>query len=178
LKDAPATHVAALTDIAATAIAPRGDQTLSACARVLAFGSEAFGTPIVDMLLNALASLNPEHDGTIESLDFGLMKLVQQGDPIRPREFIEQLLARHEERLTLKRFDSLRYELFKADRQVLEDWVVAWLRSGDLTLGNEMGRHLFGAGTDEFVFVIDFTRFALVEAEFSYLARKVIGCSL
>jgi hypothetical protein len=175
LKDAPATHVTALTDIAVTAIAPLGDQTLHECARVLAFDLEALETPLLDTLLNALVSLNPEHAGTIQSLDFGLMKLVEKGDPIRPREFLERLLARDEEGLALERFGSLRQKLFKAERQVLEDWVVAWLRGGNLTLSDEMSKGLFGAGTDKFVFVIDFTRFALAKVEFAYLARKAIA---
>jgi hypothetical protein len=177
LNNAPATHVTALTDIAVTAIAPRGDQTLHECARVLAFDSEALPTPLVETLLNALVSLNPEHARTIESLDFGLMKLVEKGDPTRPREFLARLLARGEEGLTLEPFGSLRDKLFEADRRVLEDWAVAWLRSGNLTLCNEMSQKLFGAGprADEFVFVIDFARFALAEAELAYLARKAIG---
>jgi hypothetical protein len=175
LKDAPATHVTALTDIAVTAIAPLGDQTLHACARVLGFDLEALPAPLVDTLLNALLSLNPEHAATIQSLDFGLMKLVEEGDPIRPREFLERLLARDEEGLTLERFGSLRHKLFEAERQVLEDWVVAWLRGSNLTLCDEMNKELFGASTDKLVFAIDFTRFALAEVEFAYLARKAIA---
>jgi hypothetical protein len=46
LKAAPATHVPALTDIAVIAVAPLGDQTLHACARVLAFESEVLATPL------------------------------------------------------------------------------------------------------------------------------------
>jgi hypothetical protein len=92
--------------------------------------------------------LNPEHARTIELLDFGLMKLVEKGDPIRPREFLERLLARDEEGLTLERFGSLRHKLFEADRQVLEDWVVAWLRGGDLILCDEVNEELFGASTE------------------------------
>ena len=175
MNDAPAPHVTALTDIAVTAITPLGDQTLYECARVLAFDHEILPTRLVDTLLNALGSVNPEHASTIQSLDFGLMKLVEKGDPIRPREFLERLFARDAEGLTLERFSSLRHKLFEAERQALEDWVVAWLRGGDLTLCAEVGKELFGAGTDKFVFEIDFGRFALAEVEFTYLARKAIG---
>lgn len=121
LREAPATHVTNLTDIAVTAIAPLGDQTLYEGARVLGFDLGALGTRLVDALLDALVSLNPEHAGTIDALDFGLTKLVEEGDPLRPREFLERLLVREEEGLTLERFDSLRHRLFEVERHVVED---------------------------------------------------------
>ena len=175
LKDAPLTHANALIEIAIAAITPLGDQVLYESAQALAFHLDAVGPKLIETMLKALLTVKPQQKSTLHLLDLALTKLVKAGDPSRARFFLEHLFAREGEGFGFEQFDSFRHKLFETGGRVLEDWVVAWLRIGNFTLCKEMNDKLFGPGTDEIAFSIDFTRFGLADAEYAYLARKAIG---
>jgi hypothetical protein len=175
MKDAPEVRREALTAIGVAAVQQLGDYTLDTAARTLAFDPEHLSETFIAALLSALLSINGANKGTVEYLDLAMMRLVKLGHAERARGFLETLLRREDDRIELEALDSLSYQLRDTGGQVLEDWVVAWLLDGDYDLGRAMNDALFGAGSDEFVFNIDFTRFALEEEEFAYVARKAIA---
>ena len=175
LKDAPLGRRDELTGLAIAALNQHDDYTLDSAARTLAFDPEHLSGELVDALLEALLDIKGDNKGTVEMLDLALMKLVRNGHAERARRYLEHILRREEDRIELEELDSLSYTLRDAGGQVLEDWVVAWLLDGDYDLCRAMNDALFGAGSDEFVFRIDFARFSLEEAEYPYLARKAIA---
>ena len=175
LKDAPPDRRVELTGLAGAALEQLGDYTLDTAARTLAFDPEHLPDELVDALLEALLAIKGENKGTVEMLDLALMKLVQNGHPERARRYLEHVLRREEDRIELDEPDLLSHALRKEGGQVLDDWVVAWLLDGDYELCSAMNDALFGAGSDEFVFRIDFARFSLADADYPYLARKVIA---
>ncbi|WJY19859.1 hypothetical protein QQS45_06500 [Alteriqipengyuania flavescens] len=175
LKDAPPGRRDQLTELAVAALEQRGDHTLDTAARTLAFDPEHLPDELIDALLEALLAIKGANKGTVEMLDLALMKLVQNGHAERARHYLEHILRREEDRIELEELDSLSYTLRNADGQVLEDWVVAWLLDGDYDLCGAMNDALFGAGSDEFDFGIDFARFVLTDADYPYLARKAIA---
>ena len=175
LKDAPSDRRAELTRLAVAALEQHGDHTLDTAARTLAFDPEHLPDELVDALLEALLAIKGENKGTVEMLDLALMKLVQNGHARRARRYLEHVLCREEDRIELEDLDSLSYTLRDIGEQVLDDWVVAWLLDGDYELCSAMNDALFGAGSDEFIFRIDFARFSLADADYPYLARKAIA---
>lgn len=175
LNDVPPGRRDELTGLAIAALGQHGDYTLDTAARTLAFGPEHLPNELVDALLEALLAIKCENKGTVKMLDLALMKLVQNGHAERVRHYLEHILRREEDRIELEELDSLSYTLRNAGGQVLEDWVVAWLLDGDYDLCRAMNDALFGAGSDEFVFRIEFGRFSLADADFPYLARKAIA---
>ncbi len=164
----------ALSQIAVAAVAKRDDQVLYAAAQVLAFDAVAIGPELSEALLLALKAVNPSHVGTINMIDIALAKAVGTGDDVRARRFLEDLLAR-EEGFSFQQFDSLQYKLFEVGGETLENWMVAWLRQGDLVQCREFSSGLLGAGREEHMFSIDFSRFDLSDAEYGYIARKAVG---
>jgi hypothetical protein len=175
LKDAKLSRRDELTGLAIAALEQHGDQTLDTAARTLAFDHKHLPDELVDALLEALLAITGQNKSTVEMLDLALMKLVQNGHAERARRYLEHILSREEDRIELKELDSLSYTLRNAGGQVLEDWVVAWLLNGDYDLCRAMNDALFGAGSDEFVFQIDFARFSLADDDYPYLARKAIA---
>lgn len=175
LKEAPPGRRDELIRLAVTAVEPRGDYSLDTAARTLAFDPEGLPEELVDALLKALLAINGLNKGTIEILDLALTKLVQNGQLGRARRYLEHILRREEDRIELEQLGSLSYTLRNTGGQVLEDWVVAWLLNGDYELCRAINDALFGAGSDEFFFRIDFSRFSLADADYAYLARKAIA---
>lgn len=174
LKDAPPSRQDELTGLAVAGLEQHGDYTLDIAARTLAFESEHLPEELIDALLEALLAIKGENKGTVEMLDLALMKLVQNGHADRARRYLEQILRREEDRIELEELDSLSYTLRDTGGQVLEAWVVAWLLDGEYELCSAMN-DAFGAGSDEFLFRIDFARFSLDDADYPYLARKAIA---
>lgn len=175
LKDAPLGRRDELTGLAVAAVEQHGDYSLDTAARTLAFDPEHLPEELIDALLEALLAINGQNKGTVEMLDLALMKLVQNGHAGRARHYLDHILRREEDRIELEQLDSLSYTLRNTGGQVLEDWIVAWLLDGDYELCRAMNDALFGAGSDEFVFRIDFARFSLAETDYPYLARKAIA---
>lgn len=175
LKGAPPARIAELEAIAVGAVARLEEHVLFEASRTLAFSFGDLSDTLVAVLLDALMATDAGHQGTINFIDLAMAKLVQVGAPEKARAFIETVLGRADGPLKFKQFDSLIHKIFEIGGGVLEDWVVAWLRLGDFALCNQMDKAMFGAGTDEVVFSIDFKRFSLREAEYSYLARKTIA---
>lgn len=174
LKDAPADRIGSLIRLFRSALSGGGERVHLETSRVLAFDFDHLPTELFDPILAALLDINPEHSATIQSIDFGLQKLIENGEVDRARRFLEELFSRHEA-IGFEQFDSLRHKLLTTGGVLLQDWVVAWLRTGDFDLCSDVDEHLFGAGADEMTFDIDFTRFDLADAEYSFLARKAIG---
>ncbi|ETI64311.1 hypothetical protein C100_08025 [Sphingobium sp. C100] len=164
-----------LTALGIAAVAPLGDFTLDTAARTLAFDPEHLSLTLIDALLDALLAIKGANKGTVEMLDLALMKLLKQGHAARTRRCLETLLRREDDPIELEQLDSLCYALREAGGQVFEDWIVAWLLDGDYALCGALNDALFGAGSDEFIFDIDFTRFGLREVDYAYLARKAIA---
>lgn len=168
-------RIASLEAVAVRAITPLGEQLLFEAARTLAFSFGDLPSTLVDVLFGALMAVDAGHQGTIDLLDLALVKLVEIGASEKARSFVEIVLGRQEGALKFKQFDSLIHKIFELGGVVLEDWVIAWLRLGIFRLCDQMDKAMFGAGTDEILFAIDFTRFGLREAEYAFLARKTIA---
>ncbi|MBW6420828.1 hypothetical protein KX729_05180 [Rhizobium sp. XQZ8] len=175
LKDAPPGRRNELTGLTVAAMEQYGDYSLDTAARTLAFDLEHLPEELIDVLLEALLAINASNKGTVEMLDLALTKLVQKGNADRARRYLDHVLRREEDRIEFEQLDSLSYTLRDAGEQVLDDWVVAWLLDGDYELCRAMNDALFGAGSDEFIFRIDFARFSLTDADYAYLARKAIA---
>lgn len=174
LDGAPKDRRKPLTEIGIAAVTPGGDNTLDTTARTLAFHTDHLTTELVDTFLDALLGISGANKGTVEMLDLALAALVQKSDAERARRYLEQLLRRGDDRIELEQLDSLCYRLREIGGQTLEDWIVAWLLDGDHELCGALNDALFGAGSDEFTFRIDFARFSLGDADYAYLARKAI----
>lgn len=174
-KGAPPERAAALERMAAAAVAEGGDQTLHAAAGILAYGDTPISDDLERQLLDALRNVKGTNGGTLNMLDYGLSKLVKSGKADIVRTFVHDLIVRDEDAVRLGKLDSTVRAIVEDPGDALPDWVVAWLREGDPRLCSAMDRAMFDAGRDETALRVDFSSYGLRDAEYPYLARKVVA---
>ena len=175
LKDAPAERIDALETLAGLALSEGGEHTLHSASRLLALYPEPLSAALKARMLEKLREVDAENKGTIDLLDIALSKMVKAGQVVDVRQLAEALIRRDEGAVKLGRLDSTVRAVVENPNDALPDWVVAWLRDGDHRLCAAMDRAMFGAGRDERPLRVDFSRYGLREAEYPYLARKVVG---
>ena len=175
LADAPEKHRNALVDLGIAIAQIWGDHVLDAVARTTAFDVDHIPDRLLEAMLDALRQVKATSLGTIEILDFALVKLVERGDLTRARALIDHLIRRSDDPIDAEKFDSLWHKLAEIGGDVMDDWIVAWLLDGDYTLCSALDDNLFSVGSDERTLAIDFTRYSLSDADHSFLARKSIG---
>lgn len=175
LANAPDEHIDPLVDLGIAITHTLGDNVLDTVARTIAFDLGHIPDRLVESLLDALREVKGANLGTIETLDFALMKLVEKGQYERARLLLDHLVRRADDPIDAEKFDSFWHKLAEIGGDVMNDWIVAWLLDGDYTLCSALDDNLFSPGSDEQTLVIDFTRYSLTAVDYSYLARKAIG---
>ncbi len=175
LKDAPAERVGALETMAGLALSDGGEHTLHSASRLLAFYPEPLSAALKARMLKALSEVDAGSQGTIGLLDIALSKMVKTGQVVEVRQLAEALVRREEGAVKLGRLASTVRAVVEHPEDALADWVVSWLLNGDHALCTAMDRVMFGAGREEWLLRIDFSRYGLRDAEYPYLARKVVG---
>jgi hypothetical protein len=175
LADAPEKYHNALADLGIAITKILGDQVLDAVARTTAFDGDHIPDRLLEGMLDALRHVKSTNLGTIEILDFTLVKLAERGDLERARALIDHLIRRSEDPIDAEKFDSFWHKLAEIGGHAMDDWIVAWLLDGDYTLCSALDDNLFSVDSDERTLAINFTRYSLSDADHSYLARKSIG---
>ncbi|WP_279313492.1 hypothetical protein [Acetobacter sp. AN02] len=175
LKDIPAKRIDALENLAGLALAAGGEHTLHSASRLLAFDPTPLSAALKNSMLERLREVDAGNNEAIDLLDIALSKMVKAGQVLEVRQLAEALVRRDEGAVKLGRLDSTVRAVIEDSNDALADWVVAWLYDGDHRLCSAMDRAMFGAGRDERPLHVDFSQYGLSEAEYPYLARKVVG---
>lgn len=166
-------HQSEVEQLIKSACAPVSAQIANTAAYALAFDLPAQGLHIVDHLYGCIlkAPLKPE---TIKLLDIALGKSVKRCGGERARPILEALILRPTEPQQLGHFQMLVQSLREAPQEVLDQWVISWLRRGDSRLCHELKESLFEAGVDH-AFSTDFNPAALDDWETGFVARKAVA---
>lgn len=175
LAHAPERYRDAVADLGIAIAEKLGDHVLDTAARSVAFDLDHLPDHLLEALLDALRHVKATNFGTIETLDFSLMKLVERGQNARARNLLDHLIRRPDEPIDADKFDSFWHKLAEIGGDVMDEWIVKSLLDGAYTLCSALDDNLFSAGSDERTLAIDFTRYALTDNDYSYLARKAIG---
>lgn len=156
-----------------SACVPVSAQIAHTAAYALAFNLPAQGLHIVEYLYGRIleAPLKPE---TIGVLDIALSNSLKRGGAERARTILEALILRPTEPQQLGHFQILLQSLRKAPQEVLDQWVISWLREGDFRLCRELKESLFEAGEDH-LFSTDFSPVVLDDWETGFIARKAVA---
>jgi hypothetical protein len=173
--DAPQKYRDLLADIGIAIAQTLGDQVLDTVARTVAFDLDHIPDRLLEALLDTLRHVKATNLGTIETLDFALMKLVEQGQNERARVLLDHLIRRPDDPIDAEKFDSFWYKLAEIGGDIMDDWIVTWLLDGDYALCHALDHNLFSPGSDERTLAIDFSRYSLSDPDHGYLARKAIG---
>lgn len=164
--------------IIADAVAPGGDQTLHVAARLL-FGlamdrSPALTADLIAPLLEALKGVNPDHGGTLETLDVALSSLMEAGFADDAVAFVGDLLPAAAGRIALSQLEGFRNALWNRPAADFHAAIVAWWLSGDhaLSEGLEVG---FRHARPPQILDMALGPMALTPGQTESLCRKAIG---
>ena len=113
-----------------------GPQTLDALARILWLHRALVKDEALRIALSALEAVNPEHLGTVRTLDMGLRCQLATMDEAVALDFLAAKLR--DERLTIKNFETTAHELTHGDAQRLYELIVRWFLSGSIALCNNI----------------------------------------
>lgn len=159
----------------AVPLAGRAGGTLFRAAAALWSDKAATRPEIAPVLLDALLDLNPEHKGTIDTLDMGLKKLLDAGQDQIVLQFVADLLIKDRGQLKAKAFDSVWRDIVAGDQPRLSRWIVTWLLAGETALGFAVSEVLANLDRDEAGLTVDRAALPTDAVELSYLSRKAVG---
>lgn len=159
----------------AVPLAGRAGGTLFRTAASLWSDKAATRPEIAPVLLAALLDLNPEHNGTIDTLDMGLKKLLDAGQDQSVLQFVADLLVKDRGQLKAKAFDAVWRDVVAGPSSRLSRWIVSWLLAGETALGFAVSEVLSDLERDETALTIERAELPTDAVELSYLSRKAVG---
>lgn len=112
----------------------KGDQyTLHVASEVFGFQTKELPAALVDLLLLHLKRVRPENNRTLDQMDFGISRLLNNGEPDKAVRFLEELLLAHPNDLAFKSFDGT-ISAIQSNRVVFNRVLTRWFLRGDPVL--------------------------------------------
>ena len=109
-----------------------GPETLHGLAQIVWLHKDLLKDEALRSALLAFEAVNPEHLGTVRTLDMGLRSLLGTRSEALAVDFLAAKLR--DERLTIKNFETTAHELTHGDPQRLYELIVRWFLSGSIAL--------------------------------------------
>ncbi|MBX6405225.1 hypothetical protein [Pseudomonas syringae group genomosp. 3] len=153
---------------------PESSVQVDEVVRALAFGFDEMRPEFRLRLLSMLksAEVSPFN---VSILDIALSRFFKSGDVLQVRGIIEFFLRKFELEVKFAHFDSVIRSINSSAVAELNDWTVAWLRSGDFLFGKALDESLIESFESQHIFEIDFESYRLADAEYGFIARKSIA---
>jgi hypothetical protein len=171
--------LARVIDLIVCALSKGGDYALHAASELFGFNFNELPDVLLDALLDHLRRVRPQHKGTLDNIDYGLVKLLKQINPMKGIEFLETYLLSNPADTALDIFDSVIIEIYK-NNNLLNKLLTRWFLRGDRVLCEGIQTVVNKANDSNIVLEIDQSE--LVSSDLKhilYIARKPsVICSL
>ncbi len=148
-----------------------GLATLDGLARIVWLHHALLNDQELEAALLALEAINPEHLGTVRTLDMGLWQLLLTKRERLALDFLGAKLR--DGRLTIKSFETTAHELTRGDPQRLYELIVRWFLSGSIELCSNVSE-LVGIDKNR-AFDTTAQPLGLTAVQQIFLCRKAIG---
>ncbi len=153
------------------------DQAIYSVSELLYFNNEAISDAVQELLLEIVAKVNPEHKGTIDNIDWVLMKLFEKSDVEAALKCFEGICAHSGKAISIQKLDSFSRKLIENSNQILSKTITKWF----LSKSNSLCRQAFELLQNPY-----FEKNIEIDCDLSqindkdhfqhlYLARKAIG---
>jgi hypothetical protein len=159
----------------ATTLSKGDEYTLHAASEVFGFHRGELPTTLRDTLFIHLLRVKPTNKGTLNNVDYGISYILENGDPEKAIQLLEDLLLTHPDELTMEVFDSTARAIL-TNKALISTVLTRWFLRGDRVLCD--GVHtIIGAhhGND---LPLEIDPAGLKPADFAHIvfvARKAIG---
>jgi len=158
------------------ALAKGGDLALHAASEEFGFNINELPEDLIDIIMHYLMRVNPNNKGTLDNIDYGVLKLLERDDPNSGIEFLENLLLANAESLTLKSFDSAIHGILGSKTNILNKIITRWLLKGDRVLCEGIREILHSIHGNDLVVELDTSELSQAESmQYMFIARKTIG---
>ena len=165
-----------VVNIIATALEKGESATLHAASEIIGFHLDAVPATLLKVLLQHLTKVDPDHKGTLDNIDYGLEKLLRRNDPKCGVNFLETLISANNGSISINAFDSVKRELYKNKKGLLDKLATRWLSMGNQALCTALNQVVkIGHKTD---LLINVNPTELDSHDFTqlyFIARKAIG---
>jgi hypothetical protein len=112
----------------------KGDSySLHAASELFGFNFDEMPETILELLLVHLMRVKPENKGTLDNIDYGLIKLLNRKNPFKGIEFLETLLTNNHDKISMDIFPNVIVEIIKNDK-LLNKLMTRWFLRGDRVL--------------------------------------------
>lgn len=165
-------HSASLID---SALARGGDFSLFSASEILGFHGQELSKELIVTLIRHLNRFQPEKKGILENIDHGMARILNSDESERAIHFLESLLQKHSEQLTLRNFGNTSRAIL-ANKPIFGRVLTRWLISGNRALCNNLGIIICDSHIENLPLEIDLFELPLRNPEqFVFVARKAIG---
>ncbi|WP_339470233.1 hypothetical protein [Pseudomonas capeferrum] len=174
LEKAPKLVYVALHDLASEILFPVTAAVTKEIAYTLAHRSSSLTPPLWQSLLKALggATLQP-YD--CSNLDLFLKRLIDAGGANHAQEFLQNLFLTDQSEHSFSEFVITVQGLLNGKPDVLNSWVIRWLRSGNQRLCTELHKGFLLGQEQPHQFVSEESSFNLRPEEYGFISRKAVG---
>jgi hypothetical protein len=163
------------TDLIKSALSESGDFKLYVASELLWVDFDELPETLLDTLLVHLRQVRPQHKGTINNIDYGLVKLLEREDPIKGIELLENLLLANSDDLSLGDFDDVA-RMFLMNNDILGRLLTRWFLRGERVLCEGVRTIINLAHGYNMQLSINPSELNLSDsAQIPFLARKAIG---
>lgn len=164
-----------IIDLINNALSQGGDYVLHAASELFGFNFNDLPEDLLDSLINHLRRVRPQNKGTLNNIDYGLIKLINRGDPSKGIEFLEAMLITNSGAVSMDIFDSVIGGLYK-NKSVLNKLLTRWFLRGDRILCEGIRAVVNKAHDQSLLLEIDPSELVSIDQlHVVFLARKAIG---
>ncbi|MCY4488043.1 MAG: hypothetical protein OXF11_13155 [Deltaproteobacteria bacterium] len=166
-EDARRALVAALDDTSA--------ETLNALSALVWRHGKSLSEDEGRWLLTALQSIDPEHRGTLQQIDFATPDLLSGGYSDALFTLVAELVRRSQGRIGLNDFPNLRRELVDGDLRRLSKLAIKWLLEGNPHLCLTLAEQFDAVGAQQTTFELQVEDMPVDPDDQLFLCRKAVG---
>ena len=167
--------VGRIIDLINNALSQGGDYALHAASELFGFNFNELPEALLDSLINHLRRVRPQNKGTLDNIDYGLIKLINRDDPTKGIEFLEAMLIANSDDVSMDIFDSVIGGLYK-NESVLNKLLTRWFLRGDRILCEGIRAVVNKAHDHSMLLEIDPSELVSIDQlHIVFLARKAIG---
>jgi hypothetical protein len=148
-----------------------GPATLHSLAHVIWLHHKLLASHAIQTALHALEAVQPEHQGTLRTLDIGLHHLLNTDDAPLALDFLTATLR--DGSITIESYQTTVSELKRTNRQRLYELIVRWFLSGSMALCDSVQRLV--DFEDKKPFYTSVGPLGLTPVQQIFICRKAIG---
>ena len=153
------------------------DQAIHTVSEMLFFNDSSISDIVQDHLLEVVARVNPKNKGTIDNIDWVLMKLFDKGRAEFAVRCFENICSYSGNEISIQKLDSFSRKLIENSNQILSKTITKWFLSKSNALCKQSFELLQNHYFDKNIEInCDLSQINIKDQfQHLYLARKAIG---